>query len=60
MAPHPTQIPIRMDRSLANFEMAREFDVDVDMHLDFGPIADNITFDHVCRRTDEYTSRSAM
>ena len=42
------------------FEMAREFDVDVDMHLDFGPAADNMTFDHVCRRTDEYTSRSAM
>jgi len=29
-------------------------------HLDFGPTADNMTFDHVCRRTDEYTSRSAM
>jgi cytosine/creatinine deaminase len=36
------------------FEMAREFDVDIDMHLDFGPSADNMTFDHVCRRTDEY------
>jgi cytosine/creatinine deaminase len=36
------------------FEMAREFNVDVDMHLDFGPTADNMTFDHVCRRTDEY------
>jgi cytosine/creatinine deaminase len=36
------------------FEMAREFDVDIDMHLDFGPTADNMTFDHVCRRTDEY------
>jgi len=36
------------------FEMAREFDVDIDMHLDFGPTADNMTFDHVCRRADEY------
>ncbi|HMA73991.1 MAG TPA: amidohydrolase family protein [Xanthobacteraceae bacterium] len=36
------------------FEMAREFDVDIDMHLDFGPNADNMTFDHVCRRTEEY------
>jgi cytosine/creatinine deaminase len=34
--------------------MAREFDVDIDMHLDFGPTADNMTFEHVCRRTDEY------
>src|SRR5215471_12212348 len=36
------------------FEMAREFDVDIDMHLDFGSTADNMTFDHVCRRTEEY------
>jgi cytosine deaminase len=36
------------------FEMAREFDVDIDMHLDFGPTADKMTFDHVCRRTEEY------
>jgi cytosine/creatinine deaminase len=36
------------------FEMAREFDVDIDMHLDFGPNADNMTFNHVCRRTEEY------
>jgi cytosine/creatinine deaminase len=36
------------------FEMAREFDVDIDMHLDFGATADNMTFDHVCRRTEEY------
>lgn len=36
------------------FEMAREFDVDIDMHLDFGPNANNMTFDHVCRRTEEY------
>jgi cytosine/creatinine deaminase len=36
------------------FEMAREFDVDIDMHLDFGPDANKMTFDHVCRRTEEY------
>jgi cytosine/creatinine deaminase len=36
------------------FEMAREFDVDIDMHLDFGATADDMTFDHVCRRTEEY------
>jgi len=44
------------------FEMAREFDVDIDMHLDFGSTADNMTFDHVCRRTDEnsYGGRVAI
>jgi cytosine deaminase len=36
------------------FEMAREFDVDIDMHLDFGPTADGMDVEHVCRRTDEY------
>src|SRR5436309_2971528 len=36
------------------FEMAHEFDVDIDMHLDFGPTADGMDVEHVCRRTDEY------
>jgi cytosine deaminase len=36
------------------FEMAREFDIDIDMHLDFGPTADNMDVEHVCRRTDEH------
>jgi cytosine/creatinine deaminase len=36
------------------FEMAREFDVDIDMHLDFGPTAGGMDVEHVCRRTDEY------
>ena len=36
------------------FEMAREFDVDIDMHLDFGPTAANMDVEHVCRRTDEH------
>src|ERR1700745_79962 len=36
------------------FEMAREFDVDIDMHLDFGPSCDEMDVWHVCRRTEEY------
>jgi len=36
------------------FEMAREFDVDIDMHLDFGPTSDNMDVEHVCRRTEEH------
>ena len=36
------------------FEMAREFDVDVDMHLDFGNTPDGMTVEHVCKRTEEH------
>jgi cytosine/creatinine deaminase len=36
------------------FELAREFDVDVDLHLDFGPSAEGMDLEHVCRRTEEY------
>jgi cytosine/creatinine deaminase len=36
------------------FELARDYDVDIDMHLDFGPTADGMTLDHVCRRTREF------
>ncbi|MSO73809.1 MAG: amidohydrolase [Alphaproteobacteria bacterium] len=36
------------------FEMAREFDVDIDMHLDFGDSADELDLDYVCRQTDHY------
>ena len=36
------------------FEMAREFDVDVDMHLDFGNSPEGMTIEHVCNRTEEY------
>jgi len=36
------------------FEMAREFDVDIDMHLDFGPTCDDMDVWHVCRRTEEH------
>lgn len=36
------------------FEMAREFDVDIDMHLDFGSNPDNLDADYVCRKADDY------
>lgn len=36
------------------FEMARDFDVDIDMHLDFGHTAEGMTIEHVCRRTEQY------
>src|SRR5437660_9038301 len=36
------------------FEMAREFGVDIDMHLDFGPTADAMDVERVCRRTEEF------
>jgi len=35
------------------FELAREYDVDIDMHLDFGPDTSQMTIEHVCRRTEE-------
>lgn len=36
------------------FEMAREFDVDIDMHLDFGADASALDAEHVCRKADEF------
>ncbi len=36
------------------FEMAREFDVDIDMHLDFGSDPSALDVEHVCRKADEY------
>ncbi|MEM6678361.1 MAG: amidohydrolase family protein [Pseudomonadota bacterium] len=36
------------------FELARAYDVDIDMHLDFGPDTSQMTIEHVCRRTEEY------
>jgi cytosine/creatinine deaminase len=51
-APYVDTDPIgQIDRI---FELAREYDVDIDFHLDFGPTADGMTCDHVCRRTEEY------
>jgi cytosine deaminase len=44
------------------FEMAREFDVDIDMHLDFGPTTENMDVNYVCRQTDahKYGGRVAI
>jgi cytosine deaminase len=36
------------------FELAREYDVDIDLHLDFGATADGMDLDHVCKRTEEF------
>jgi cytosine/creatinine deaminase len=36
------------------FEMAREFDADIDMHLDFGLTADTLDLDYVCELADRY------
>jgi cytosine/creatinine deaminase len=41
----------QMDRV---FEMAREFDIDVDMHLDFGPSPDDLDLLYVCELADKY------
>lgn len=36
------------------FELAREFDVDIDMHLDFGPDPGALDLDYVCELTDRF------
>ena len=36
------------------FYIAREFDIDIDMHLDFGPDADSLDLDYVCDLTERY------
>ena len=36
------------------FEMAREFDVDIDMHLDFGSTPDDLDVDYVCQQTEKF------
>ena len=36
------------------FEIAREFDIDIDMHLDFGPDAHSLDLDYVCELTERY------
>ena len=36
------------------FEMAREFDIDIDMHLDFGPTAEQLDLLYVCEQTEKY------
>jgi cytosine/creatinine deaminase len=36
------------------FEMAREFDIDIDMHLDFAPTAEDLDLIYVCELTEKY------
>jgi cytosine deaminase len=36
------------------FEMARAFDVDIDMHLDFGDDASQLDAEYVCRKAGEF------
>lgn len=36
------------------FELAREFDIDIDMHLDFGETADELDVDYVCALTETF------
>ncbi|MGI9412076.1 MAG: amidohydrolase family protein, partial [Hyphomicrobiales bacterium] len=36
------------------FEMAREFDVDIDMHLDFGPSHDELDILYVCELAEKF------
>jgi cytosine deaminase len=36
------------------FELAREFDVDIDMHLDFGPDPAALDLDYVCELADRF------
>ena len=36
------------------FAIAQEFDIDIDMHLDFGPDAGSLDMDYVCELTERY------
>ncbi len=36
------------------FELAREFDADIDMHLDFGSTPENLHVEYVCDQTDKF------
>jgi cytosine deaminase len=36
------------------FQMARAFDVDIDMHLDFGNTAEHMDIEYVCAQTEKY------
>ncbi|HMK71670.1 MAG TPA: amidohydrolase family protein [Xanthobacteraceae bacterium] len=36
------------------FELARDYDVDIDLHLDFGPTADGMDLEHVCKRAEQF------
>ena len=39
------------------FELAREYDVDIDMHLDFGNTPDDLDAHLVCELTEQYKLR---
>ena len=36
------------------FELARQFDIDIDMHLDFGPNPDDLDLLYVCEQADRF------
>src|SRR6476660_10020673 len=36
------------------FAIAREFDIDIDMHLDFGPTADDLDLLYVCEKAERF------
>src|SRR5882757_3139638 len=36
------------------FQMAREFDIDIDMHLDFAPTPDDLDLLYVCEQTEKH------
>ena len=36
------------------FEMAREFDIDIDMHLDFAPNPDDLDLHYVCEQAEKF------
>ena len=36
------------------FQIAREFDIDIDMHLDFGPNPDDLDLLYVCEQADKF------
>ena len=46
-----TNAKAQMDRV---FEMAREFDIDIDMHLDFAPTPDNLDLMYVCELAEKF------
>jgi cytosine/creatinine deaminase len=36
------------------FELARDYDVDIDFHLDLGPTAEGMQVNYVCQRTEKF------
>jgi cytosine deaminase len=51
-APYTDSDPkAQMDRV---FEMAREFDIDIDMHLDFAPTPENLDLMYVCELAEKF------